>query len=132
MRVLHREVIEEVEEVRSDDVENNTEKQKKKKTLSLKKIIIIISSVALSAVLTTSLSLGLYYGLNQKEETNGDLYLIYNKWILNKVFFFRNYHGNHYRYSRNISFKQLGKPSKLKKKKVWNSTLFFLIFDGFP
>ena len=71
MRVLHRDVIEEDEEVRSDDVESNTKKQKNK-TLSQKKIIIIISAVALSAVLITSLSLGLYYGLNQKEETKGD------------------------------------------------------------
>ena len=72
VRVLHMDVIKEEEEVKSNDVENNTEKQKKKKTLSKKKIIIIISAVALSAVLITSLSLGLYFGLNQKEETKGD------------------------------------------------------------
>ena len=57
----------------ADDVQNNTKKQKKNKTLSKKKIIIIISAVALSAVLITSLSLGLYYGLNQKEEIKGNL-----------------------------------------------------------
>ena len=87
MRVLHREVIEEEEEVRPDDVENNTEKQKKKKTLSQKKIIIIISALALSAALITSLSLGLYFGLNPKEETKGDLYCHFQKFDFNQSIF---------------------------------------------